>query len=338
MGDAGPSRAGIEAILDRLSGLQVLVVGDVLLDEYRIGEVDRVSPEAPVPIVRVRKTTRELGGAANVARGVVSLGARCELVGLVGEDDEGVALVELVERAGIASSGLLEAPERPTSHKLRVVARAQQMLRLDREDDRPIDGELASRVRARVAAKIEGCDVVVLQDYDKGLFGDGLGRFIIELARARDVPVMADPKHDLARFRGAALIKPNLDEALRFADGDVSDFEGRRALLEKLRDGLGGAEVVLTRGRSGMSGIDADGRVFDAATRPLEVYDVQGAGDTAIAALATLRCAGAPLSLACIVANAAAAVAVEKVGTAAVGQQELRARLSEALAAFGGRT
>ena len=322
----------IEAVLERISALRVLVVGDLLLDEYRVGEVDRVSPEAPVPIVRVERSDSLLGGAGNVARGVVSLGADCRLIGLVGEDDEGETLIDLVEAIGLSPSGLLRTPGRPTSHKLRIVARGQQMLRLDREEVSPIDRAFVDPLRAAVTDQIEGCDVVILEDYDKGLFGDGFARWVIESANRRGVLVVADPKHDLARFRGASLVKPNLEEAIRFVAGHGGDFAARRSLLEKLRHELGGGEVVVTRGRAGMTGVDRLGQVFDAPTRPLEVYDVQGAGDTSIAALGLCRAAGALLADACIVANAAAAVAVEKFGTAAVAPGELRERLPEILA------
>lgn len=320
-------------MLDRMAGLRVLVVGDLLLDEYRSGEVDRVSPEAPVPIVRVRRSSAELGGAANVARGVVSLGAECRLVGLAGEDREGETLCSLVEEMGVSAAGTIRTRSRPTTHKLRVVARGQQMLRLDREEDSTISPELQERLQRAVLEAIENCDVVVLEDYDKGLFGDGFAHWIIGLARSRGTLVVADPKRDLARFRGAALVKPNLDEAMRFVSGSGANFEARRSLLEKLRHELGGGEVVVTRGRFGMSGLDDRGEVFDVPTRPLEVYDVQGAGDTSIAALGLCRGAGATLVDACIVANAAASVVVEKVGTAAVGLSELRARLPEMLEA-----
>ena len=325
--------ARIEAMLDRLADLRVLVVGDLLLDEYRSGEVDRVSPEAPVPIVRVRRSETALGGAANVARGVVSLGAECRLVGLVGEDREGETLCSLVDALGVSTAGIIRTASRPTTHKLRVVARGQQMLRLDREEDAAIHPDLAEALRCAVVEAIEGCDVVVLEDYDKGLFGDGLAHWIIELARRQDIFVAADPKHDLVRFRGATLVKPNLDEAMRFVAGSGDDFDDRRNLLEKLHHELAGGEVVVTRGRFGMSGLDDRGHVFDVPTRPLEVYDVQGAGDTSIAVLGLCRAAGASLVEACIVANAAAAIVVEKVGTAAVAPSELRGRLPEMLAA-----
>ncbi len=324
----------IEAILDELCELRVLVVGDLILDEYRGGDVERVSPEAPVPIVRVQETSLALGGAANVARAVISLGADCRLVGLAGDDREGDFLVSLAESLGMATSGILRTPNRPTTHKLRVVARGQQMLRLDREDDAAIDSTLGERLRQTIAESIEGCQVVVLEDYDKGLFGDGLARWVIELARSQGTFVVADPKRELARFRGASLVKPNLEEATRFVAGSGANFEARRNLLEKIQRELGGGEVVVTRGRSGMSGLDEAGHGFDVPTRALEVYDVQGAGDTSIAAHGLCRAAGASLPDACIVANAAASVAVEKVGTATVGGRELRERLPGILAVY----
>jgi D-beta-D-heptose 7-phosphate kinase/D-beta-D-heptose 1-phosphate adenosyltransferase len=319
----------IDGLLERFRSLRVLVVGDLLLDEYRFGDVARVSPEAPVPVVRVQSVRSVLGGAGNVARGLVSLGARCDLVAVVGEDAEGEEARRQLDALGIPAEGLLRSADRPTSHKLRVVARAQQMLRLDREIDDPIRPEDADFLRAAVARRLPDCDVVVLQDYDKGIFADGLGGWIIEQARARGRAVVADPKSDLGRFRGATLVKPNLAEARRFVEAETEPFEGRRALLEKIQHALGGCEVVVTRGREGMTALDARGAAFDVPTRPAEVFDVQGAGDTSLVLLALCRAAGTDLREACIVANAAASVAVEKVGTAIVEPAELRARWLE---------
>jgi D-beta-D-heptose 7-phosphate kinase/D-beta-D-heptose 1-phosphate adenosyltransferase len=328
--------AALEAIVEGWGGLRVLVVGDVLLDEYRIGDVERVSPEAPVPIVRVRRETTALGGAGNVARNVVSLGARAGLVGLLGGDPEAAAVRSLAAQVGIEQGGLIESAGRPTSHKLRVVGRAQQLVRLDRESVEPISTVETRLLEDAIAARLDDCDGVVLADYDKGLFAGGLARFTIELARERGLRVAADPKTDLRRFRGASLVKPNLDEALRFlAPPDREsprppvDLEARRSLLEKLQDELGGGEVVVTRGAAGISGLGASRDFCEVPTRRLEVFDVQGAGDTAMASLALARLAGASLVEACIVANAAAAVVVDKVGTAAAVPGELRERLPE---------
>jgi len=265
--------ARLEALLERFASLRALVVGDLLLDEYRSGDVDRISPEAPVPVVRVQSIGSAPGGAANVARGIVALGAGCELIGLVGEDPEGDELLAHLRRTGIPTSGVVPTPERPTTHKLRVVARSQQMLRLDREVDEPIHSPLADRLCGEVEERLGRCDVVILQDYDKGLFADGLAHSIIALARARGVPVVADPKVDLSRFRGAALVKPNVDEARCFVAGSAEHFEGRRAMLEKIRQELGGGAVVVTRGREGMTALDGEGRSFDVPTRPVEVFD-----------------------------------------------------------------
>lgn len=321
--------AGLRALLDRVARLRVLVVGDVMLDEYRIGEVERVSPEAPVPIVRVREERHALGGAGNVARNLVALGAAVELVGTIGADREAELVRARTGALGLSTDGLVAIPDRPTTHKLRVVARAQQMLRLDREDDSPLGAEVRARLEAAVQARLDGCDAVVLADYDKGVFADGLAHAIVAAARARGIFVAADPKRVLSRFRGAALVKPNLAEACLAVGGRADDFESRRRLLEKLRGELGGAEIVVTRGRDGATVLGADGRVVDVPTRPLAVYDVQGAGDTAMAALVSCRVAGASLVEACAIANAAAAVAVSKVGTAAVTRAELEERLAQ---------
>ncbi len=325
----GSGRAGLEAVVERMKGLRVLVVGDLMLDEYRVGEVARISPEAPVPIVRVREESYELGGAGNVARNLVSLGASAALVGILGPDREGSILRERVLASGIPMEGLIESRDRRTTHKLRVVARAQQMLRLDREDESPLTPGERARVEQALFERLEACDAVILADYDKGIFADGLGRTLIAAARARGIPVSADPKREVQRFRGATLVKPNLAEACAAVGGRGDDFESRSRLLEKLRAELAGAEVVVTRGGEGISALGGDGRAFDVPARRLAVYDVQGAGDTSMAALVLCRTAGASLLEACVVANAAAAVAVSKVGTAAVTRSELRARLAE---------
>ena len=325
----GSDRAGLAALLERISQLRILVVGDLMLDEYRVGDVARISPEAPVPIVRVREERCELGGAGNVARNVVSLGARAELVGTLGLDREGLLLRERVDILGLPTGGLVESPGRPTSHKLRVVARSQQMLRLDREDDAALSTHERTQVERAVFERLDECDAVVLADYDKGMFAEGLGRLVIAAARERGIAVAADPKRELQRFRGASLVKPNLAEACAAVGGRGDDFESRCRLLEKLRHELAGADVVVTRGGAGVTALGVDGRVVDVPTRRLAVYDVQGAGDTSMAALVLCRAAGATLLEACIVANAAAAVAVLKVGTAAVTLAELRARLSD---------
>lgn len=329
---SGAEIAAIERILARFSGLRVLVVGDVMLDEYQSGAVTRISPEAPVPIVRVDEVRHELGGAGNVARNLLCLGVQVDLVGIVGADREAGVLRRRLAELGLDAGGVVESPSRPTTHKLRVVARAQQMLRLDREDESPLAAEERTELEARIFDRIAACDAVVLVDYDKGLFAEGLARTIIAAGRARGIPVAADPKRELQRFRGATLVKPNLAEACAAVGGRGDDFESRCRLVEKLRFELAGADIVVTRGGEGVTALGGAGRAFDVPTRRLPVYDVQGAGDTSMAALVACRSAGASLFEACVVANAAAAIAVSKVGTAAPTRAELQAGLAEAVA------
>lgn len=323
----------LEAILDRIAGLRALVVGDVMLDEYRSGSVERTSPEAPVPVVRVESRSVALGGAGNVARNVLSLGATCDLVGLVGRDEESERLFSEMANVGLEARGLIASDTRPTTHKLRVGAQGKQLIRLDRESHAsPTEAE-SDAIKATIEDRLATCDIVILEDYDKGLFADGLGRFLIERAHALEKRVVADPKTVLRRFRGADLVKPNLAEATSFVGIAGETRPGRIALLEKIREELGGGEVVVTLGELGMSALDAEGTFHDVRTQPLEVFDVQGAGDTSVAALALCRAAGASLVEACIVANAASAVAVEKIGTARVDRAEVIARIPEILSA-----
>lgn len=306
----------------------VLVVGDLMLDEYRSGAVARVSPEAPVPIVRVEDVRDALGGAANVARNVRSLGARAALVGLIGRDPEGDRFLAVLDREGIAPDGVVASGTRPTTHKQRVVADARQLVRVDREATDAPDEDEDAALRAAIEARLADAALVILEDYDKGVFAGGLASWLIRRARAAGVPVVADPKRDLARFRGADLVKPNLAEATACVGGAGTTESERAQLLEKLREVVGGGDVVVTRGSAGMSVLAAEEGLFDVPTRARSVYDVQGAGDTAIAALGLARLARASCVEACIVANVAASLAVEKFGTAAVAADELRRRLA----------
>ena len=322
--------AMLAARIEAWQGMRWLVVGDLMLDEDQLGTTTRTSPEAPVPVVEVARTRQALGGAANVARNLASLGASCTLCGVLGVDAEGDRFVEAMEAARLTTAGLVRVPGRVTTHKLRVVAAGRQLVRLDRERRDPLDEDSAAAIRRVIERALDGCVGVILVDYDKGVFADGLGAWLIARARDEGKLVLADPKRDLSRFRGAQLLKPNLAEAHRLLGAPV-EFADRGVLLEKLRARLGGGEIVVTRGAEGMSALDESGQAFDVPTRPRPVFDVQGAGDTAAATLALARGSGASLAEACIVANAAGAVVVEKAGTAVVTARELRDRLPEAL-------
>jgi D-beta-D-heptose 7-phosphate kinase/D-beta-D-heptose 1-phosphate adenosyltransferase len=317
-----PGRAA--ELVEHFLSLHVLVVGDVMLDRYVWGDVERISPEAPVPVVQVTEESTMLGGAGNVARTLSNLGARVSMVALVGDDDSGRELSDRLADWKIDGSGLLLESSRPTTVKTRVIARAQQMVRFDRESDEPFPQGMAARLLDRVRCCSEGASGVILQDYGKGLLTDESILSAMATFAERRIPVFVDPKlGDWSCYRGAALVKPNLIEARDLIGmrvrGDQDLSELGRALLERT-----GAEVVaITRGSRGMSIFFAEGGEQHVATVPQPVAEASGAGDTAIATLALARLAGASWVEAASLANAAAGVVVRVPGTAAVSAAEL---------------
>jgi len=296
---------------------RVLVVGDVMLDRYWFGDVSRISPEAPVPVVLIQREEARPGGAANVARNCVALGARTKLLSVVGKDEAGDRLAGLVAAAGIDAS-LHRDASIPTTVKLRVIGRQQQLLRVDFETS-PSREVLASKL-ADFAAALAGCNVVILSDYGKG----GLRHIakMIRLARAAGATVLVDPKgDDYSRYKGAHVVTPNLDELRKVVGGWKSEGElGRRA--QALRRSLGLEALLLTRGGEGMTLYTARGAMHVKADKR-EVYDVSGAGDTVIAALGAMLGAGVRLGQAVRVANRAAGIVVEKFGAAVATRKEV---------------
>ena len=295
----------------------MLVVGDVMLDRYWFGDVDRISPEAPVPVVRIARSEERPGGAANVARNVASLGAKASLLSVVGADEAGRAIDRLVAADGVAAS-LHHDPSLPTTVKLRVIARQQQLLRIDFET-RPSQEVLAAKLKD-FGDRVRDADVVVLSDYGKG----GLAHIgaMIEQARAAGRKVLVDPKgEDWAKYRGATLVTPNRAELREVAGRWTSDAD-LAARADKLRRELDLEALLVTRSEEGMSLFTADG-AFHVPAVAREVFDVSGAGDTVIATLAALVAAGAPLADAVAIANQAAGVVVGKLGTAVVHPSEL---------------
>jgi D-beta-D-heptose 7-phosphate kinase/D-beta-D-heptose 1-phosphate adenosyltransferase len=331
------SAARLSALLERFRRVRLLVVGDVVLDEYLSGTVDRVSPEAPVPVVHVRSESTVLGGAANVARNAVALGAGVALCSVVGDDAAGRRTTELVEALGVDPSGLVVAPGRTTTRKTRVVARSQQIVRFDRETHDGIPPACARRLLEAVATALPGVQGVVVEDYGKGIFAGRTGAALMRLCRAARVPVAVDPKSSLAPWRGAALLKPNLREAAALSGLAVDTPEALARAAARLLRRLGGGALAVTRGADGMTLFEGRGPGLPVPTARREVFDVQGAGDTAIAALALALRAGASLFEAAVIANAAAGVVVGKVGTATAGVDEVREQLPAALAAAKGR-
>jgi rfaE bifunctional protein kinase chain/domain len=318
----------VKGVLPDFTKAAVLVVGDVMLDRYWYGEVSRISPEAPVPVVRIERerTDERPGGAANVARNCAALGARTGLLSVVGEDEAGTALARLVAAEGVRAS-LHRDAALDTTVKLRVIGRPhqQQLLRIDFETQ-PSHEALAQKL-AEFEASLGNYGVVVLSDYGKG----GLTHIqrMISLARKAGKLVLVDPKgDDYARYSGATVLTPNLNE-LREVVGRWRDEADRTARAQKLRADLQLDALLLTRGEEGMTLYRAES-VQDVPAKKREVSDVSGAGDTVIATLAAMLGAGAALAEAVIVANHAAGIKVGKFGTAVVRPEELAADLAAA--------
>jgi rfaE bifunctional protein kinase chain/domain len=308
-------------MLEKLSQVRLLVVGDVMLDRYWFGEVSRISPEAPVPVVKVERMEERLGGAANVARNAASLGARTTLLSVVGDDDAGRALSRLLAESEIAADLKIDR-QIDTTVKLRVIGRQQQLLRIDFEtapSHEVLDAKLAEYER-----RLADCDIVILSDYGKG----GLTHIteMIRLARLAAKPVLVDPKGDeWEKYAGATVITPNRSE-LRDVVGRWSSEQMLFDKAEKLRGELGLEALLVTRSEEGMT-LFADGQTFHQAAQAREVFDVSGAGDTVIATLAVMIAAGADWAEAIRIANIAAGIVVGKLGTAVVTRDEIAGAL-----------
>lgn len=313
----------LEQILQRARSVRVLVVGDVMLDTYLWGQASRISPEAPVPVVRVGRESRALGGAANVATNVVALGAACSVAGVVGNDASGRELVAELEQAGIDASGLAVLTDRPTTVKTRVMVRHQQVARYDRESDADLNEAESALVRRSIEQRMKEVDAVVLEDYNKGVLVPAVIRATIEAAGAAGKPVIVDPKfRRFFEYRGATVFKPNLVE-LGAAMREPPQPESAQ-WLHQTRTELGCEHLLVTLGEDGMALATADGGFLRVPTVAKSVYDVSGAGDTVTACLAVALSAGASVEEAAVLANHAAGIEVSKAGVATVSPDELR--------------
>lgn len=303
---------------------RVLVAGDVMLDRYLFGATGRISPEAPVPVVHVRKTEDRPGGAANVAVNLAALGARTLLLGLVGEDDEAAVLERLASRHGIECR-FSRTAGRPTITKTRVQSRGQQLIRLDREE--PAAAEPAGAIIETLAAALKEVDAVVLSDYGKGALAQAAE--LIRACRKGGVPVLVDPKGtDFGRYRGASLLTPNQAEFEAAAGATGSDAELIERADRMVRD-LDLEALVVTRSEKGMLVVQAGGEPVLLTTQAREVFDVTGAGDTVIATLAGALASGSELQEAAALANLAAGLVVRKIGVASVTPSELQVALHQ---------
>jgi rfaE bifunctional protein kinase chain/domain len=306
---------------------RIAVVGDAMLDVYLRGDVDRISPEAPVPVVRVRERRYALGGAANVAQNVSALGATAELVATVGDDVSAKQLRDMLHAIGGSTRGLVQV-DRPTTTKTRVLARAQQLVRVDEEVDDDCTAEEVAKITDAVTIAVNECDALILEDYNKGVLVESVIRHAIALAKGRGIPIVVDPKYrNFFAYGGATVFKPNRREleAALGAAVSLDHPETLPALVERLDV----SSVLLTLSEHGMALIErgaseADG-IHRIPTTAREVYDVVGAGDTVTAYLAAMLASGATALEAAVIANFAAGIEVGKLGAATVTPDEVLA-------------
>ncbi|MCH5276677.1 MAG: D-glycero-beta-D-manno-heptose-7-phosphate kinase [Desulfovibrionaceae bacterium] len=317
--------------VDELSRGRVLVVGDVMMDTYLIGDAVRISPEAPVPVVRVEEIRHRLGGAGNVARNMTALNGRAVLVGLIGEDEDGHRLKSMLSEAGVEPC--LVCGKRPTTVKSRVMARNQQMLRLDRECLAPATPEEYAALLKELEARVPDFDVVVVSDYGKGLISSGLLDDIRRMgcSGGRGAPkILVDPKpQNLSCYHRAWMLTPNTKETSESTGLPVRTRPEILAAGRHLREKLDAAHVLTTLGAEGMALFSAEGPVWHVPTMARQVFDVTGAGDTVIALIALALAVGVPLLDACVLANYAAGIVVGKVGAATASAEELRCAMRE---------
>ncbi len=319
-----------DSLLSRLSGGRVLVVGDIIMDEFIWGKVDRISPEAPVPVVTVKKETQLLGGAANVVNNIRSLGGKVVLSGMIGGDERGRRILSLLEERGVETGGVLVDPRRPTTVKTRIIAHSQQVVRFDRENPAPLSQGYADTMASYVCEMIPATDTVVIADYGKGVVTAELVRVVTEIAKKENKLVALDPK--ISRFhlyRDVTVVTPNSQEASLASGIEVVDENSLKEAGKKLLDQFNCEAVLVTRGEDGMALFQREKEAILVPTTAREVFDVTGAGDTVIGVMGLTLAVGASFSEAALISNFAAGIVVGKIGTAVLTLEELRTAIKE---------
>ena len=320
----------LREIVSLFPGKRILVLGDVMLDEYIWGKVSRISPEAPVPVVEIQRVTYVPGGAANVANNIVSLGGAAYLCGVIGNDEPGQRLVNIFSANGVVADGIVVDPSRPTTLKTRIVAQGQHVVRADWESREPVREGIRDALWQYISETMGIIDVCLISDYNKGVTVASLLSETIELARSLGKPMVVDPKgSDYSKYRGATVVTPNKLEAGQAVNREITTEEDLVYAGQVLLDRLGSEAVLITRGEEGMSLFEREGLVAHVPALARAVYDVTGAGDTVVATLALALAAGANLLEGAYLANYAAGVVVGKVGTATVTPGELRRAIQE---------
>lgn len=312
------------SVLENFRGKRIIVLGDIMLDKYIWGDVSRISPEAPVQVVRVGTESFSPGGAANVASNVSFLQAQAHMIGIVGNDEAGKTLVSELSQKNINTGGIIVKPESPTIQKTRIMARGQQLLRVDHEDLFRLEPETERRVIGFVEGLIEGIDAIIISDYAKGIVTKNIAESIIRMANEKGKITIIDPKpKNMAFYKNCTLITPNSKEAAEMIslddDSEEGLIEGGKALMKTLCTSL-----IITRSEKGMTILEKSGEITNIPTKAKEVYNIVGAGDTVVATLALALSSGASLKESAILANYAAGVKVGKVKVPTVEISEIR--------------
>jgi D-beta-D-heptose 7-phosphate kinase/D-beta-D-heptose 1-phosphate adenosyltransferase len=320
----------LATVLQRFSQVRVLVIGDLMLDRYIWGRVERISPEAPVPVVRVTRESTHAGGAGNVVANIRALGGSVEACGIVGRDQAGRSLIQELSAIGAGVAGVVVSQEIATTSKTRIIAHSQQVVRLDHEPSDALDGRARGRVRVFVQQQSENCEVVVISDYGKGSIDAELLTLLATQRQHQHFIYLIDPKRrNFSHYRGATLVKPNKEEAGFAAGIEIRDEAELLQAGDRLLDLWQAEAILVSRGEEGMSLFKRQGKAQHFPTMAREVFDVTGAGDTVLATCALALGAGATLEEATILANHAAGIVVGKVGTATISPAELIAALQK---------
>ena len=316
--------------IDKFKDLRVLVIGDLMLDEYLWGTVDRISPEAPVPVVAVEKKSHTLGGAGNVINNLSGMGAKVFAMGAVGAGPAGRDVLKKLEALSVDVTGVISEPDRPTTRKTRIIAASQQMLRIDREVKHQISAHTLETLTRIIAGYIDQMDLVIISDYDKGLVTRELVAAIVDLAKQAGVMTLADPKSmDFSKYTGVTVLTPNKKEAAIAAGIEIQTPEEMEEAAAKIMAQAGLEKLLITCGPAGMALYEAGKPTITIASKARQVFDVSGAGDTVISLLGLGLASGASFEAAAGLANLAAGIVVAKVGTATASIEELKQCLVE---------
>lgn len=316
--------------IKKFKKLKVLVIGDLMIDEYVWGSVDRISPEAPVPVVTVKNTSFTLGGAGNVVNNLVSMGATVSVAGTVGTGETGKILFKKLKEFKVDTIGLIEEPYRPTTRKTRIIASSQQMLRIDNEITKEIKTETFDKLKQVLSIKIPLADLIIISDYAKGLITKKIVKFVVDLAKKYKILTIADPKGlDFSKYKNVSLLTPNKKEAALASNIEINNTNNLFKAGQKLLDQIELEKLLITCGKDGMVLFEHNKKPFIIKSEARQVFDVSGAGDTVISILGLALASGATFKQSAIAANSAAGIVVGKIGTATLTVNELSNALNK---------